>query len=59
MKKPWIVYKRMLGVVFPVSRFKHADKAKAKVRGQHTMENLYCAHIDDLSADMKEALGIK
>lgn len=59
MSRPWIVYKRIGGVLFPVARYKTGHNAKLRVRGTHPYECLHYAYIPLLSADMCSELGIK
>jgi len=53
--RPWILWRRCLGVVFPVARY--ADEGKARERARHS--RLFVAHKDALSADMRSALGVR
>lgn len=53
--KPWIVYRRVLGVLVPVSRFKYREKAKARaeqIRG-------FYSRVEELDVSMRAALGVK
>lgn len=56
MTKPWILYKRTLGSLRVVSRFKHKERAYARAKEEG---NVFVAFIPDLSADMLKALGLE
>jgi hypothetical protein len=57
-KRPWIVYARHAGVVIAVSRHASRESASSKVRAAHRFQNYGYAHVDELSSDMKRALGV-
>ena len=59
MKKPWIVYKRMLGFHRVVARYAHQANARARVRGSHPMENLGVIYEPSMSESMRRAMGVR
>jgi hypothetical protein len=60
--KPWIVWRRALGVLVPVARCKHEDSARKIARkqgGAGMFAAGYYARVDELDASTKLALGVR
>lgn len=55
MKRPWIVYKRVIGVLKFVARF--ADEGNARSRA--ISDGLFCENVNRMSLGVKKALGLK
>ncbi len=53
--RPWIVYRRTLGVPSLISRYSNGVRARSAARE----ESAIAVHVDDLSASMRAALGLR
>lgn len=54
-RRPWLVFGRSLGVVYPVARYGREDRAYERAH----REGLFVLHVDRISPDLVRALGVK
>jgi hypothetical protein len=55
MRKPYVVWVRVLSVPKKIGRFARYDKARTKAYD----ERGFVSHVEDLDADMRKALGVR
>jgi len=53
-RKPWVVYRRVLGQLISVGRYASESAARKRAKG----EGLYCKHVSSLDPSAKRQLGI-